>query len=435
MRKGQKLYSKAKKIILGGNMLLSKRPEMYLPNLWPSYFSKSEKVFLWDLDGKRYTDMIFAVGHNILGYKNKELDKSIFKTVNSGNMTTLNCPEEVYLTKKLLQIHSWAGMAKYARSGGEANALAIRIARAASKRDGVAICGYHGWHDWYLSTNLKSKKKLSSHLLDGLSTIGVPKVLKDTVHPFNYGDLNELKRIIKKKKIGVIKMEVCRNSLPDTKFLREVKKISKKNKIILIFDECTSGFRRNLGGIHMNYKIYPDIVMLGKALGNGYAITAVLGKKNIMKKAETSFISSTFWTERIGFVAALNTLKIMEKKKSWLTIIKNGKYIISEIKKIAKKYNLKISITGIETIIYISFLYKKNLEYKTFLTQEMLKKNYLASNQIFVSIYHTKKIVDGYIKVLEKVFEKISYFEKNNVGKSKFLNNDVCHKTFQRLTN
>ena len=125
----------------------------------------------------------------------------------------------------------------------------------------------------------------------------------------------------------------------------------------------------------------------------------------------------------------------MEKKKSWLTIIKNGKYIISEIKKIAKKYNLKISITGIETIIYISFLYKKNLEYKTFLTQEMLKKNYLASNQIFVSIYHTKKIVDGYIKVLEKVFEKISYFEKNNVGKSKFLNNDVCHKTFQRLTN
>ena len=435
MRKGQKLYSKAKKIILGGNMLLSKRPEMYLPNLWPSYFSKSEKVFLWDLDGKRYTDMIFAVGHNILGYKNKELDKSIFKTIYSGNMTTLNCPEEVYLTKKLLQIHSWAGMAKYARSGGEANALAIRIARAASKKDGVAICGYHGWHDWYLSTNLKSKKKLSSHLLDGLSTIGVPKVLKDTVHPFNYGDLNELKRIIKKRKIGVIKMEVCRNSLPDTKFLREVKKISKKNKIILIFDECTSGFRRNLGGIHMNYKIYPDIVMLGKALGNGYAITAVLGKKNIMKKAETSFISSTFWTERIGFVAALNTLKIMEKKKSWLTIIKNGKYIISEIKKIAKKYNLKISITGIETIIYISFLYKKNLEYKTFLTQEMLKKNYLASNQIFVSIYHTKKIVDGYIKVLEKVFEKISYFEKNNVGKSKFLNNDVCHKTFQRLTN
>jgi len=433
MNKGQKLYKKAKKVILGGNMLLSKRPEMFLPNLWPAYFSKSEKVFVWDLDGKKYTDMIFAVGQNILGYKNLELNNQIIRSIKFGNMTTLNCPEEVYLTKKLIKLHPWAGMAKYARSGGEANALAIRIARAASKKDGVAICGYHGWHDWYLSTNLKSKKKLSKHLLEGLDPIGVPKVLKDTVHAFNYGNLNELSQIIKNKNIGVIKMEVCRTSLPDLNFLRQVRKIATKNNIVLIFDECTSGFRRNLGGMHMNYKIYPDMVMFGKALGNGYAITAVVGKKEIMKKAETSFVSSTFWTERIGFVAALKTLDLMEKKKSWKIIIRNGKYLIKKIKELASKNNLGIKISGIESIIYFNFLSKKNLAYKTFLTQEMLKKNYLASNQIFLSIYHTKKIIDEYIFFLDPIFKKISFFEKKKIGKENFLKNKICHKTFQRL--
>ena len=433
MNKGQNLYKEAKKIILGGNMLLSKRPEMFLPNIWPSYFVKSEKIYLWDLNGNKYTDMIFAVGQNILGYKNDELDNSIINSIKRGNMTTLNCPEEVYLTKKLISLHPWAGMAKYARSGGEANALAIRIARAASKKDGVAICGYHGWHDWYLSTNLKDKKKLSKHLLDGLDPVGVPKGLKNTVYPFNYGDLKEFKRIVNTKKVGVIKMEVCRNSLPNLNFLKEIRKIATKNKMVLIFDECTSGFRRNLGGMHMNYKIYPDMVMFGKALGNGYAITAVLGRKEIMKKAETSFISSTFWTERIGFVAALKCLEIMKKKKSWRTIIKNGKYLIKKIKQTAKKYDLNINITGIESIVYISFKSKNSLAFKTYLTQEMLKNKILASSQIFLSIYHSKSIINKYIKNLDKIFKKISYFEKNNINKNKFLDNKICHQTFQRL--
>ena len=433
MNKVQNLYKKAKKIILGGNMLLSKRPEMFLPNLWPSYFKKSEKIYLWDLNGKKYTDMIFAVGQNILGYKNTDLDNSVISSIKRGNMTTLNCPEEVYLTKKLISLHPWAGMAKYARSGGEANALAIRIARAASKKDGVAICGYHGWHDWYLSTNLKDKKKLSKHLLDGLDPVGVPKGLKNTVYPFSYGNLNEFYKIMNNKNIGVIKMEVCRNSLPDINFLKTVRKIATKKKIVLIFDECTSGFRRNLGGMHMNYKIYPDMVMFGKALGNGYAITAVLGKKEIMKKAETSFISSTFWTERIGFVAALKCLEIMKKKKSWKIIINNGQYLVKKIKKLAKKHNLDLKVTGIESIVYINFNSKNSLAFKTYLTQEMLKNRILASSQVFLSIYHSRGIIDNYIKVLDTILEKISYFEKKNIDKNKFLDNEVCHQTFQRL--
>ena len=435
MQKGQKLYQKAKNIILGGNMLLSKRPEMFLPNLWPSYYLKAKDIYVWDLNKKKYVDMICAVGQSILGYSNLKLNSKILKSIKMGNMTTLNCPEEVELSKMLLSLHPWAKMVKYARSGGEANAIAIRIARSASKKDGVAICGYHGWHDWYLSVNLSGQNKLSKHLLKGLDPIGVPRSLKNSVYPFKYGDYQAIERIVKSKKIGTIKMEVGRLDLPNVEFLKKVRRLATKNKIILIFDECTSGFRRNLGGLHMKYKVYPDIAMFGKALGNGYAITSVIGKKSVMLSAERSFISSTFWTERLGFVAGIETLKLMQEKKTWNIIIKNGKYFNKKIQNLAAKYNLKIRISGIESITSFNFLYKKNYEYKTFISQEMLKKKYLASNQIFLTIYHTKKIIDEYIKKLDPVFKRIKFFEENNISKKKFLKNKVCHQTFQRLNN
>jgi glutamate-1-semialdehyde aminotransferase len=151
MRKGQDLYSKAKKLIPGGTMLLSKRPEMFLPDNWPSYYSKTKGCDVWDLDGVKYCDMsIMGIGTNTLGYSHDEVDKAVIDTVQKGNMSTLNCPEEVYLAEKLIEMNPWADMVRFARSGGEANAIAIRIARAASGSDEVAICGYHGWHDWYL---------------------------------------------------------------------------------------------------------------------------------------------------------------------------------------------------------------------------------------------------------------------------------------------
>ena len=431
-KKGLSLYKEAKKIILGGNMLLSKRPEMFLPGGWPSYFSKSKKSFVWDLNGKKYLDLICAVGQNVLGYSNPLIDKKIQESIKKGNMTTLNCPEEVELSRKIIELHPWAQMCKYARSGGEANAIAIRIARAASKKDGVAICGYHGWHDWYLSVNLRGKNKLSKHLLEGLEPAGVPKALRNTVFPFEYGNFKQLENIIKRKKIGVIKMEFARNAFPDIDFVKKVREISKRKNIILIFDECTSGFRRNLGGLHMKYGIYPDLAMFGKALGNGFAITAVIGKKNVMKKAEKSFISSTFWTERIGFVAGLETIKLMKKTKSWKKIIKNGSYLNKKISKLAKKYKINIKINGIESITSYTFQSKNHLKYKTFISQEMLKHNILASNLTFINIHHTKSIIDKYIRKLDPIFKQIREFEKGK-NINKFLKYDVSHKTFQRL--
>ena len=306
-------------------MLFSKRPDTFLPDLWPSYF-KTKGCLVTDLDNKKYYDLsTMSVGTNSLGYSNSKVDSAVKKVINNGNISTLNCPEEVYLAKKLVKLHTWAKKVRFARTGGEANSIAIRLARASTKRKNIAFCGYHGWHDWYLAANIKSKKNLSNHLLKGLNIVGVPKELKNTIYSFKYNDFDYLSKLVKEKNIGIIKMEVLRNELPKNNFLKKVRKLANKNGIILIFDECTTGFRETFGGIHKKFRVNPDLLILGKALGNGYAITAILGTEKIMKSINTTFIISTFWTERIGSVAALKTLEVMQKEKSWIKITAIGK--------------------------------------------------------------------------------------------------------------
>ena len=434
LRTGQKLYSRAKKIIPGGNMLLSKRPEMFLPENWPSYFSKSKGCKVWDLDGNEFIDMsIMGIGTNTLGYGHPEVDEAVMKTVKDGNMSTLNCPEEVFLAEKLIEIHPWADMARFARSGGEANAIAIRIARAAAGRDKVAICGYHGWHDWYLSANLGDDKSLDGHLLPGLEPKGVPRHLKNTVFPFNYNRFEELETLVKIHDIGVIKMEVVRSMQPENGFLHKVRQLASSKNIVLIFDECTSGFRETFGGIHKKYDVEPDMAMFGKALGNGYAITAVIGKRKIMQEAQSTFISSTFWTERIGPSAALKTLEVMKREKSWEKITQIGGTISEIWKKLGQKYQISISTFGLPALIQLKFNSKLNLEYKTLITQEMLKKGYLAANSVYVCTEHNPDIIEGYEKALDHVFELIAECE-NGVSIDKFLEGPICNTNFQRLS-
>ncbi|MAV57225.1 MAG: aminotransferase class III [Candidatus Pelagibacter sp.] len=423
-------WNKAKKIILGGNSLLSKRPEMFLPDYWPTYFSKASGIYVWDTNGKKYIDMIFAVGQNTLGYSNKKIDNKVKSYISKGTMSTLNCIEELELAKKLIKIHPWAGMVKFARSGGEANSIAIRIARAASGKDNVAICGYHGWHDWYLSVNLKSKNNLSQHLLPGLIPKGVPKSLKNNVHAFENNNFDKLKQIYSRYKIGTLIIEIARSNLPNIKFLKKVKKFCNEKKIILIFDECTSGFRRNLGGVHLLTKIYPDIAMFGKAIGNGYAITCVVGKKNIMKKAGNTFISSTMWSERVGFVAALATINEIEKTKSYKKLIRYGKYINKGWKNLSNKHDLDLKISGIESITSFTFP-KNNQIYKTFISQEMLKKGYLASNLIYFCSKHSYKVIDEYLVNLDKIFMQIKNYSLAKIKKK--IKGKISHNTFKRL--
>jgi glutamate-1-semialdehyde 2,1-aminomutase len=433
MGTGQKLWKRAKAVIPGGNMLLSKRAEMFLPEQWPAYFSKAKGCQVWDMDGNRYTDMsIMGIGTNILGYGHEEVDAAVRQTVDSGNMSTFNCPEEVYLAEKLVEIHPWADMARLARSGGEANAIAIRIARAASGRDKVAVCGYHGWHDWYLSANLGDDENLAGHLLPGLDPKGVPQNLRGTVFPFNYNNYQELEDLVNAHDIGVIKMEVVRNMGPEDNFLHRVRQLATDRGIVLIFDECTSGFRETFGGLHKKYGVEPDMAMFGKALGNGYGITATIGRREVMEAAQSTFISSTFWTERIGPTAALKTLEVMERVKSWETITQTGLNIRERWQQLANKHGLGISHWGLPALTGYTFQSDNALAYKTLITQEMLAQGYLASNCVYVSTEHTKEVVDGYFAALEPLFATIKECEEGRDVMS-LLKGPVCHGGFKRL--
>jgi glutamate-1-semialdehyde 2,1-aminomutase len=433
MGTGQKLWKRAKGVIPGGSMLLSKRAEMFLPEQWPAYFSKAKGCHVWDLDGRQYTDMsIMGIGTNILGYSHEEVDSAVRQAVDAGNMSTFNCPEEVYLAEKLVEMHPWADMVRFARSGGEANAIAIRIARAASGRDKVAVCGYHGWHDWYLSANLGDGENLAGHLLPGLDPKGVPQNLRGTVFPFNYNNYAELESLVDKHSIGVIKMEVVRNMGPEDNFLHKVRQLASDSGIVLIFDECTSGFRETFGGLHKKYGIEPDMAMFGKALGNGYGITATIGRRAIMEAAQSTFISSTFWTERIGPTAALKTLEVMERLRSWDTITQIGLIIRERWQQLADKHGLEINHWGLPALTGFTFKSENALAYKTLITQEMLAKCYLASNSVYVSIEHTQEVVDGYFDALDPLFATIKECEEGRDVLS-LLKGPVCHGGFKRL--
>lgn len=433
MGKGQKLWNRARRVIPGGNMLLSKRPEMFLPEHWPAYYSRAEGCRVWDLDGREYIDMsIMGVGTNILGYGHPEVDEAVREVVAAGNLSTLNCPEEVYLAERMVELHPWADMVRFARTGGEANAIAVRIARAASGKDKVAVCGYHGWHDWYLAANLADDQNLSGHLLPGLEPKGVPQGLGGSVLPFRYNRLDELQALVRDHDIGVIKMEVSRSEAPNSDFLQSVRRLADANGIVLVFDECTSGFRETFGGLHLKYGVEPDLAIFGKALGNGYAITATIGRREVMEAAQSTFISSTFWTERIGPAAALATLQVMQRLRSWDFITQRGGELKAHWRRLAENAGLEIDIWGLPALAGFTLGGDDSLACKTLISQEMLKRGFLASNVVYACIAHTDAVVERYLENLEAVFDVIALAQQG-AGVHALLDGPVCHSGFKRL--
>ena len=434
MTGGQKLWRRAVKVIPSGNMFLSKHPKQFLPNLWPSYFSKSKGCEVWDIDNKKYLDFcLMGVGTNILGYSNNVIDSKVKNIISKGTMSSLNCPEEVFLSEKLLKIHKSFDQVKLARTGGEANAIAIRIARTSTKKQKVLVCGYHGWHDWYLSANLQNSKNLDDHLLPGLSPIGVNKKLKNTIKTFEFNNFIDFKnKIDSDKEIGIVKMEVARTYEPSNNFLKKIRNYTSKKNIILIFDECTTGFREHYGGLYKKYKVIPDMVVFGKAIGNGYPITAVIGKKEIMENASQTFMSSTFWSERIGPTAAIATLDEMKRIKSWDIVTKKGKEIKERWKKLFKKYEIDANVWGLNAIIGFNFNSDNNLKYKSLITYELLKKKILATNALYVSVAHSQQLIDKYFYEFEKTIKLIHEFE-NGRNIDHYLKIDIASTTFKRL--
>ena len=434
--KGAALWRRAKQLIPGGSQLLSKRSEMFLPEQWPSYYTRAKGIKVLDVDGKEYKDFsIMGVGSCTLGYADPDVNRAVASAVFNGSMSTLNSPEEVELAELLVRLHPWAHMARFARTGGEAMAIAVRIARAYSGKDRVVFCGYHGWADWYLAANLADKKNLDGHLLPGLDPAGVPRNLRGTTLTFAYNNIEELEKLAAAHKdIGVIVIEPLRHQEPKNDFLQKIQKIAKRIGAVLIFDEITIAWRLNVGGVHMRYGIYPDIVVLGKAMSNGYPMAAIIGKRSVMQAAQKTFISSTYWTERIGPTAALATIKKMRKVNLPQHLKRMGDLIGSGWRKLADKHGLKINIVGPEALITFSFDYGKDVQaIRTLFTQEMLKKGYLASGSVYVSYAHKEGDVKKYLVAVDEVFAII----KKAIGDRsvhKLLRGPVAHSGFRRLT-
>ena len=433
----KRLQKYAHTIIPGLSGLLGKRPEMYLPGgNWPTYYKKAKGITIWGIDRKKYLDFtMVGIGTSVLGYSDKDINSAAIKAIKSGSMTTLNPLEDVELAEELLKIHPWAGSVKFARTGGESMSIAVRLSRAFTKKDKVLFCGYHGWQDWYLSANLKSNKKLNDHLLPGLEPLGVPKGLVGSVIPFRFNNWEDLEKVVKKnaKDSAAIILEPCRERFPDQNYLKELRRISVKNNCVLIFDEITSGWRINTGGAHQKFKINPDIVVYGKTIANGIPMGAIVGRKKIISLALKSFISSSFWTEKVGPSCALTFIKKHRKLKVGEKLNKIGLIIKKVWRDAARKSNLDIEINGINPLATFKLKTENWPATITYFNQEMLKKGILASDRCYANLQHDEKSINRYRNACEEIFQNIYALEKKGILKKK-LDGPIKQMGFKRLT-
>lgn len=436
LKKSLEMQKKAKALIPGMTQLLSKRPDRFSYGIWPGYSSKAKGVNVWDLDGNKYIDMsIGGIGANVLGYSDPDVDQAVLKAVRDGTSCSLNCPEEVELAELLCELHPWADMVRYARTGGEAMTIGVRIARAHRGRDKIAFCGYHGWHDWYLSANLGNENALGDHLIPGLNPTGVPKGLTGTAFPFRYNRIKELEDIVSKydKELAAIVMEPIRNENPKEGFLDKVRKISDDSGAVFIVDEISAGFRMNSGGAHLVLGVTPDMAIFSKALGNGYPIAAIIGKGEIMEAAQETFISSTNWTERIGPAAALATIRKHQKENVGKHLMAMGKLVQRGWKTLSKKHGILLEVTGIPPLSHFSFAMEENLEVRALFVQLMLEKGFLATNIFYPMYTHKENHVNAYLSAVDNVFAQISEAIKRKDVKQRLIGQPAI-AGFKRMT-
>lgn len=429
---GQKLYQQARSLIPGGTQLLSKRPEMFAPELWPAYYSRAKGCRVWDLDDNEFLDMsIMGIGANILGYADDDVDSAVKEAIDAGMNSSLNCPEEVELAELLVDLHPWASMTRYTRSGGEAMAVAVRIARAHTRREKILFSGYHGWSDWYLAANLGEEDGLDGQLMPGLEPNGVARGLYGTAIPFHFNDIDNLREVIqgREKEIAAIVVEPARGEEAPRKYLQILRDTASEIGAVLIFDEITSAFRMCAGGIHRRYGINPDIAVFAKGMANGYAMAAIIGTESVMEAAQKTFISSTNWTERIGPVAALATIRKYMKENVQDHIIAIGEKVLSMWREKAGDSDLEIETSGLPTLCHFAFQGEKAQILNTVYTIEMLKRGFLGFRQFKPSLAHSSQDVERYAGAVEEVFELIRSTKPESL-----LETPMAHSGFHRLT-
>lgn len=419
---GPALWAEAKTKISGGTGLLAKRAHMFDPQTWPSYFSRVKGADVWDLDGRRYTDFTGGVGAILLGHADNEVNAAVHRRVNLGSYSTLASPGEVALADTLLDLHPWAQKVRYARGGGEALGLAVRIARAATGKSGIAFCGYHGWSDWYLAANLGDNAALDGHLLPGLQPLGVPRELAGTAVPFRYNDLSSFRAALKQLegKLAAVVMEPMRSELPRDGFVQQVIDACHAAGAVFMLDEVTSGWRFGFPGAAPGLGIEPDIAVYAKAMSNGFPCAAIVGKDSVMSAADHSFISSSYWTDGIGPAAALACLGKMRREGVQPHVWQLGTRLQRRLSEVASRHpSLQIKIGGMPCAPSIAFgLGTDAASAKALMIRHMLQRGYLFSSQLYVMWPHTDTIIADMIEALDESLSFVAKTHENGALKA-----------------
>jgi glutamate-1-semialdehyde 2,1-aminomutase len=410
VERSYELYSKALEIIPGGVQLISRRPQLYAPGLTPPYVSHGKGSRFWDLDGNEYIDLMMCVGASILGYADDAVDAAVIEQIRRGTAYSVNHPLEYELARELIATIPCAEMVRYCKGGGEANAIAVRIARGYTGRDKVLFCGYHGWHDWYLAANLENDSVLDSHLLPGIRPQGVPQGLAGTALPFRYNDLESLEQQLDRHagQVACIILEASRGaSLPAPGFLEGVRALATAHGAVLIFDEVVTGFRLGLGGAQAQFGVTPDLATYAKAISNGYAMGAVVGRGEVMSVVGEMFVSSTYWSDAVGLAAALATIRELRQRDAFQQIAHIGTRFQHSFNELAEEHELPLRAAGLPQQIAIAAgagdaVQKRGM--KDLYVQEMTKRGFFTSFGVSPCYAHSDADLEQAIGAWREVF-------------------------------
>lgn len=438
----QALYQEAKRLIPGGTQLLSKRPEMFAPEQWPAYYEQAIGCEVIDTDGRRYTDMSHCgILSCLLGFADPDVNAAVIRRVHLGSMATQQTADELELARLLIEIHPWASQARFTRGGGEAMAVAVRIARAYTGQQKLAVCGYHGWHDWYLAANLAAleespgtQQPLDGHLLAGLQPHGVPRALAGSIATFRYQRLDELDEALRRcgDELAGIVMEPTRHHDPQPGFLEGVRERADRLGVPLIFDEISSGWRYCLGGAHRLYGVEPDLAVFAKGMSNGYSMGGVIGREAVMQAAQESFISSTYWTEGIGPAAAVAAIRKMMRIDVPAHLRELGTLVMDGWRRLGEKHELPLVISGRPASCSLGFEHPQQAALLTLLTTRMLTHGFLACGNCSLTLAHTPDHVERYLAALDSVFAELAQAIAAGDVTSR-LTSPVKHSGFSRL--
>lgn len=409
---GAQLWQRARAVISGGTGLLSKRAEMFDAKSWPSYFSRCSGSEVWDLNDRRYIDFAGGVGAILLGYADPDVTAAVTRRLNLGTYCSLVNPQEVELAEQLLALHPWAGKVRYARGGGDAMTMSVRIARAATGRSGVAFCGYHGWHDWYLAANLGETDALNGHLLPGLEPRGVPRELKGTSVPFRYNDLASLDVALAQLKgnLAAVVMEPMRSQLPKDDFLAQVAARCRAAGGVFVVDEVTSGLRYGFPGAMARLGLEPDLVVYAKAMSNGFPFGTVVGRDAIMQAADGSFISSSYWTDGVGPAAALAVLEKARRLNVYEVVAQRGAVLQAGLRALAAHHPIcRLMVGGMPSTPTMSFDLGADAPLALVLyVRKMRERGFLVASYYYVMLAHDEAKIQSLLSAADEVMTEIA---------------------------